>query len=172
MKTKLVFFSLFIFTLASVGAQPFLVPSNPPPTVQIAWNPVTFPGVTNYTLYYGAGSQQYTARLPLGNVTNTTFALPARGVMVFFAVTCTAGGLESPFSTELAYSAPMPPPAPTMKPLVVLTVQSSPTPQGMFADTGMTYSTSPDGPESFYRLKINRGFAFTTSPPPMPSLAK
>lgn len=115
------------------------------------------------------GSGQYTNKAPVGLSTNTTVVLPARGVTFFFAVTAVENhGLESVFSNEVNYTPPNPPAAPTMKPLVVLTVQSSPTPNGVFADSGMNWSQSPDLPQTFYKLKIDRGVMLSLASPPMP----
>jgi hypothetical protein len=169
MKRTLLFLSLFMFALLSAAAQPFLVPSNPPPVVQLSWGQSASGAVTNYYLYYGAASQQYTAKVPLGNVTNYLMTLPTRGVPFFFSVTAQAGGLESVFSNEINYTAPAPPSPAVMKPIVVLTVQSSSSPSGVFADAGMNWSLSPDAPQQFYKLKLNRGIIVALTPPPMPT---
>src|SRR5438045_3252906 len=172
MKTKLILLPLLCAALASAAAQPFLTVSNPAPVIGLAWNPSPTPGVTAYNLYYGVASQQYTNKTQMANMTNTSVTLPARGVQFFFAVTAVANGLESPFSNEVNYSAPTVPVAPSMRPLVVLTVQRAPTAQGVFADTSMTYTDDPNQPEATYRLKIDRGFALNIVPPPMPGAIK
>lgn len=153
---------------ASAAAQTFLVVSNPAPSVQLGWNPV--PSVSVYRLYYGVGSRQYTNMTSVGNVTNSSLTLPARGVAFFFAVTAVdSNGLESQFSNEITYTAPSPPAAPAMKPLVVLTVQTSPTPTGTFADSEMFWSLSPDTPQQYYKLRETRGVMLTVATPPLPS---
>ena len=77
------------------------------------------------------GSQRYTNSTIIGNQTNASITLPARGVTYYFAVTCTDNrGLESAFSNEVNYTPPAPPAPPTQKPLVVLVVQNAPSPQG------------------------------------------
>ena len=155
-------------TLCAQGAPPvFLVPSNPPPVVQLAWTSAGF-GLTNYNLYYGVGSLQYTNKTALGNVTNATVTLPARGVTFYFAVTANAQGLESGFSNEANYTPPNPPAPPTQKPLVVLVVQNAPSPAGPFIDAGMNWSVSPDGPQMFYRIALAKGMILATTTPPVP----
>jgi|GEM_PF-2890133 len=168
MKTKLTLLSLICFALNLAGAQQFLFPSNSPPVIQLAWNPSPSPNITNYSIYTGVGPRQYTNRLAFGTSTGATITLPARGVTFYFTVTAWASGQESDFSNEVSFTPASVPSAPTMKPLVVLTVQKSVSGQGTFADTQMTYSDDPGGPEAFYRLKVDRGFALTLTPPPMP----
>ena len=101
-------------TPPSAAAQPFLFPTNPVPVVLLAWSIVG--SATNYNLYYGVVTGGYTNKTPVGPVLNATLPLPARGVKFFFAVTAQAGGLESPFSNEVSYTAPAPPPAPVLQP--------------------------------------------------------
>ena len=155
---------------AATAAPIFLTPSNPVPVVQLAWNASTAPGVSNYTVYFGVGSQQYTNSTPVTNQTNASITLPARGVTYYFAVTCTDNrGLESAFSNEVNYTPPAPPAPPNLKPLVVLVVQNAPSPQGPFIDAGMNWSVSPDGPQMFYRLALAKGMILaTTALPPIP----
>lgn len=154
----------------AAAAQPLLVVSNPPPVVQLAWNPPASGTVSFYNVYYGVGSGQYTNKLNVGSSTNTTVTLPARGVAFFFAVTDVSSvGLESPFSNEVTYTAPSPLAPPTQKPLTVITVMKASTPTGAFADAGMNWSDTPDQPQTYYKLKIDRGIALSASAPPMPS---
>lgn len=163
--------SSLCMTCMAAAAQPFLVVSNPSPVVQLAWSPsVGSSTITNYNVVYGVGSGQYTNRTAVGLATNTTVTLPSRGVTFFFAVTAVENhGLESPFSNEVNYTPPNPPSAPTMKPLVVLTVMKSPSPTGVFADSGMNWSESPDQPQTYYKLKIDKGMMLSTATPPMPT---
>ena len=152
------------------NSQGFYVITNPAPTVSLAWNKSPDASVVGYNLYYGVASGSYTNIINVGSATNTTVVLPARGVTFFFAVTAyTLAGLESAFSNEVNYAPPNPPPAPTMKPLVVLTVMRAQTPTGVFADSGFNWSESPDQPQSFYKLRIDKGFALAITPPPMPT---
>jgi DNA-binding CsgD family transcriptional regulator len=147
----------------------FLVVSNPAPVVQLAWNPSSDSMVVAYSVYYGVGSGQYTNVTRLGNVTNAEITLPARGVRFYFAVTAsTSTGLESVFSNEVNYSPANPPAPPTQKPLTVLTVMKSTSPDGVFADAGMSWSDAPSDTASFYKLKIDRGVMLSLAPPPVP----
>jgi DNA-binding CsgD family transcriptional regulator len=156
--------------IAAAAQVPFLAPTNPAPEVQLAWTPSASTGITNYFMYLGVGSGQYTNKIALGNVTNATVTLPSRGVPFFFAVTAMASnGLESVFSNEITYTAPNPPAPPAMKPLVVLVVQSSPTSTGAFADAGMNWSLPPDAPEQFYKLRMQKGMVLSLAAPPMPT---
>lgn len=170
MKTLFAVLSLLTFTIADLaGAQtPFLVVSNPSPSVQLAWNPTTTPGATNYTVYYGVGSGQYTNKVAVGIVTNSTVILPARGVTYFFAVTVQVGGLESQFSNEVNFTPANPPAPPTQKPLTVITVMKSTTPTGVFVDSGMNWSDTPDQPQTYYKLRIDRGVMLSLATPPSP----
>lgn len=161
--------SLCMMCIAAAAQTPFLVVSNPSPSVQLAWNPSPGTGISFYRAYYGVGSGQYTNVTTLGNVTNTTIVLPARGVTYFFAVTAVdSGGLESPFSNEVSYSPRNPPPPPTQKPLTVITVMKSTSPTGVFADAGMNWSDTPDQPQTYYKLKIDRGVMLSLTAPPAP----
>lgn len=159
--------SLCLVCMAA-AAQPLLVVSNPPPVVQLAWSPSV--GAASYSVYYGIGSGQYTNRTVVGNVTNATITLPARGVTFFFVATASdSTGLESPFSNEVSYSPRNPPAPPVQKPLTVITVMKSQTPTGAFADAGMNWSDTPDQPQTYYKLKIDKGIALSTATPPIPS---
>jgi len=160
--------SLCLMCMAAGAQQPFLVVSNPAPVVQLAWNPSTASGVTNYTVYFGVGSGQYTNKTLVGNVTNAAITLPARGVTFYFAATATSGGLESLFSNEVNYTPPNPPAPPTQKPLTVLTVMKSTAPDGVFADSGMNWSGTPDQPMAYYKLRIDRGIMLSVIQPPAP----
>lgn len=175
MKISKISITLFFVALCSdalcAQAQAFLVPTNPAPQVSLSWNLPTLTGsnITNVYLYQGSASGQYTNKIPLGVATNTTFVLNARGVAFFFAVTLKdSNGLESVFSNEVNYTAPNPPPPPTMKPLVVLVVQSAPSATGAFAQTGMNWSVASDQPEQAFRLQIQRGIVTAQATPPMP----
>ena len=71
----------------------------------VAWNPILAPDVTGYRVYYGQTSRTYSAHVDVTNSSATIFGLFA-GTTYFFAVTATAAGLESPFSTEIRYTVP------------------------------------------------------------------
>jgi len=173
MKNVLPLISIVTLSL-SASAAPFLVPSNPPPVVQLAWTPA--PNTTNTTLYYGVGSGQYTNKTLLGATNGTIVTLPARGVTYFFAVTDTQGGLESGFSSEVSYTPAVPPAPPSgMLPPVTLVVQTKNSPQDfMWVDTGMSWSVDPTQPEALFRLDARQSFAVapqirkSVSMPPLP----
>lgn len=158
-----------MFLCSAAAAQSFLVVSNPAPAVQLAWTPpVGSPGITGYKVYVGVGSQQYTNATEVGLVTNVSITLPARGVQYFFAVTTHTALLESPFSNEVTYTPPNPPAAPSMKPLTVISVLKSSKPNGLYADAGMNWSESPDQPETYYKLKIDKGVILSLVAPLVP----
>ena len=84
--------------------------------VALQWNPTTrnvdgsIPrDLTGYRVYWGAASQAYTAATNVGNVTQATISGLADGSTSYLAVTTlNALGRESPFSTELRWTAPLP----------------------------------------------------------------
>jgi hypothetical protein len=161
--------SLCLMCVAA-AAQPFLVVSNPPPQVQLAWSPPTTGVPSFYNVYWGTSSGQYTNALNVGNVTNVTLTVPTRGVMFVYAVTAVdSHGLQSIFSNEVSYTAPNPPGPPTQKPLTVITVMKSTTPTGIFADAGMNWSDTPTQPQVYYKLKIDHGIMLSAATPPLPS---
>lgn len=84
---------------AGVSAQPLS-------GVTLAWNPSAGSGIAGYRLYQGVASQTYTNVIEVGNVTNATVSGLSAGVTYFFAVTAyDINGLESPFSSEISYTA-------------------------------------------------------------------
>jgi len=121
---------LAILLLATVCAQAqWLGPSNPPPSVKLAWDAATnnLTPITNYFLYYGQGSRQYTVKLVVG--LNLTLTVPnlTRGTMYYFAATAQdANGMESDFSNEISWQPTYVPSPPRMKAPVVLTAQVKP----------------------------------------------
>lgn len=146
-----------IISLFALSAQAFLVVTNPPANVQLAWNASITPGYITYNIYYGTGSGQYSTKVFCG--TNLTATIPnlTRGTTYYFAATALdTNGLESSFSNEVNYMPPNPPLPPTMKPVVLLTVQtkSSPT-SGQWADAGMNWSVDPNQTQQLYRLQAS-----------------
>jgi hypothetical protein len=63
MKTLNYLVLLFLLTAPAQAATGYLVPSNPPPVVQLTWDLV--PGMS-YNVYYGVGSGAYTNKVPVG----------------------------------------------------------------------------------------------------------
>lgn len=154
-----------------------VMPTNPAPVVSLLWDPSTGPNVTvtNYFIYYGTASRQYTTKIPVGNVTNTTIQLPQRGVTFYFGATAQdTNALESEFSNEVTYGAPPLPPAPNLKPPVRVIAQTAPSvtsPQWAdFAEVTLGATQ----PEQVFRLKIVEPekplIAANTSPRPARSL--
>jgi hypothetical protein len=76
-------------------------------SVTLAWNAVTNAGVAGYNTYTGPVSLQYTNVVFAGNNTNVTIFGLYPGSTYYFAVTTLASsGLESGYSTEIAYTVP------------------------------------------------------------------
>jgi sulfur relay (sulfurtransferase) complex TusBCD TusD component (DsrE family) len=75
-------------------------------SVTLAWDPS--PGtdvITNYNLYYGAASATYTNVVPAGTNTTVTISNLVGGTTYYFAATAVdTNGLESVYSTEVAYT--------------------------------------------------------------------
>jgi hypothetical protein len=138
------------------AATGYLVPSNPPPVVQLTWDLV--PGMT-YNLYYGVGSGAYTNKVAVGATNYATVVLPARGVTYFFAATAVADGLESDFSQEVSFRPAQPPSPPTgMRPPIVLSLQwKSAANDAEWADAGMNWGVWPETPSGLFRLQVSVG---------------
>lgn len=77
-------------------------------SVTLAWNQSQDPAIAGYNIYYGGSSRYYTNRISVGNATNATIPGLIQGITYYFAATTySASGIESPFSSELAYLVPM-----------------------------------------------------------------
>ena len=143
--------------LAFTAQAQFLVPSNPPPVISLAWGAVTNASLAHYNLYYGVGSGQYTNKTNVGATNFATVTLPGRGPTYYFAVTDTStNGLESGFSNEVTDTpaTPLPPPPGLQSPLV-LTAQWKPsvaTP--LWASAGMDWTVDPRQANGVFRLMI------------------
>jgi len=145
MNKLLLLASILAGTLLVADAQSatFLFPVNPPAQVSLAWDRSPDASVISYNMYYGVGSRQYTNKTSIGNVTNSTVFLPARGPMYFFAVTASnSAGLESDFSNEATYTPKFLPPPQALRTNVVqvaMLLERSDEPLGpwtLFADLG------------------------------------
>jgi len=170
---------LFLGLILTAPAASYLAVTNPPCVIQLAWDPSPDPTVTNYFIYSGVGSFQYTNRASVGNVTNCTVSL-VRGATYYFAATAQAGGLESIFSNEISYTPKAPPGAPGLHPPVTLVVESKKTASDAWADAGMDWSLSPEASTQLFRLRISvapaaaqvaaneRTPAEKLEPPPLP----
>jgi hypothetical protein len=76
-------------------------------SVTLAWDGSTSAGIAGYRVYYGTTTGIYTNSVTAGNVTTNTVTGLAAGVTYFFAVTSyDTNALESPFSSEISYTAP------------------------------------------------------------------
>lgn len=85
-------------------------------SVTLAWDQSPDPTVAKYNVYYGVASGVYTNITPVSPVTNTTvtFTPMVRGTKYYFAATCVnTNGLESLYSTEISWTSPSLPTAPT-----------------------------------------------------------
>jgi len=81
--------------------------------VGLAWNPSVSPDVVGYKIYQGPASRTYSTNYNAGNTTNFIVAVDAGSTNFFAATAYTSAGLESPFSTEASYVAPLPTPPST-----------------------------------------------------------
>lgn len=86
-----------------------LGPSNPPPSVTATWSPSPSPGITNYNVYWGGASGNYTNVVAAGTNLTVTISQISRGGTYFFAATAMAGGLESVPTPEVQATIPQVP---------------------------------------------------------------
>jgi hypothetical protein len=78
-------------------------------SVELAWDASTDPAVAGYRLYEGAASRVYTNTMDVGKATIGTVSNLVGGVTYYFAVTdYDTNGLESDYSSEVAYTVPLP----------------------------------------------------------------
>jgi hypothetical protein len=86
-------------------------------TVTLAWSANPEPNIAGYRLYYGIASRIYTQHLDTGNSTTATVSSLLPGTTYFFATTAyNTLGVESIFSSELAYTTPSQTPTPSPSP--------------------------------------------------------
>lgn len=134
----------------------YLVPSNPPPVVQLAWNASASPNIINYLIYCGTASRLYTTNYAAG--TNLTLSISnlTRGVTYYFTATAKdSAGLESDWCNEVSWMPALPPAPPAMKQVVALVVQTKlSATNGSWADSGMDWSIPPGNPEQLFRLRV------------------
>jgi hypothetical protein len=142
---------------AATAAPVLLSPSNAPPSVELAWNAaaidIILGPVTNYNIYEGAASGQYTVEIPAGTNLVLTVSNLARGTQYFFNVTSQAGGLESGFGGEISYTPQPPPPAPVFQPIIILHAQASPAATGPWTDLAVL-QVSATNAAGFFRTQI------------------
>lgn len=90
-------------------------------SVTLAWNASAAADVAGYRVYEGTASHLYSSVLDVSTNTQATLSGLTVGSTYFFAVTAyAAGGIESPFSSEISYR--VPPPAPVLQ----MTITPSP----------------------------------------------
>jgi hypothetical protein len=88
---------------------------SPPAAVTLQWDSSTDPTITNYNVYIGTSSGDYTQVIAAGNTNQITIPI-MRGVTYYFAATDVADtGLESLFSNEISYTAPGRPAPPVIR---------------------------------------------------------
>ena len=76
-------------------------------SVMLGWEPSPDPNAVGYNIYYGTASHNYTSKVSVGNVTNTTLNGLTGGNTYFFAATTyDAANQESGFSNEASYGVP------------------------------------------------------------------
>jgi len=79
-------------------------------SVTLAWNRSSDTNVAGYKIYDGVASHTYTNTINAGNATNATISGLIPGTTYYFAATTySCLGVESPFSSEVSYTAPIVP---------------------------------------------------------------
>lgn len=77
--------------------------------VTLAWDPNPEPDIDCYFLHYGTSSGDYTTTVNTGDTTTYTVSGLEPGATCYFTVTaCNTDGLESGYSNEVSYTAPLP----------------------------------------------------------------
>lgn len=78
-------------------------------SVTLAWDPSNSSSIAGYRLYEGIASRTYTNVIVAGKAATATFSGLVSGATYFFAVTAyDTNGIESDFSIEITYTAPLP----------------------------------------------------------------
>jgi len=99
--TQLMILAALIFA-ASASAQ--ITSTN---QVVLVWDPSPSTNITNYALYWGTASREYTNVVNTGTNLTATVGSLTRGVTYHFAATAKDGfGMESDFSDEATYTVP------------------------------------------------------------------
>ena len=96
---------LGLFVCLAFISLPRVASADIAPGVSLAWDRSASTNVAGYRVYFGPSSREYTNSAYVGNVTSNLVNGLNTGTRYFFAVTAIgATGLESDFSTELAYT--------------------------------------------------------------------
>lgn len=149
---------LLIFLLAATAsAQGYLFPTNPIPGVTVSlYNSPSTNVITNYNIYYGVGSVQYTNKTLIGTNLVCRITNLVRGVTYYFNATATDNqGYESSFDGEKSITINSLPEPPTLKPIAILTVQMKNDQQEGWCDTDFTMPIAADKTIAEFRLKID-----------------
>src|SRR6266446_704159 len=86
-------------------------------SVTLAWDANTAPNIVGYRLYTGTTSGVYTQQIEVGNNTSTSVSNLVDGTTYFFAVTdYNTSGVESAYSNQVSYTAPLATPTPPTTP--------------------------------------------------------
>ncbi len=79
----------------------------------LTWDASPATDITNYTVYLGTSSSDYTTLVQAGPVTHVTITNLVPGLTYFLAVTASdSSGIESEYSNEITFSVPAGRPAP------------------------------------------------------------
>jgi hypothetical protein len=88
------------------------LPAKAASSLIIAWTQSSNTNVVGYKVYFGNTSHLYTNVIIAGNVTSTIIPKIVGGMTYYIAATTyNAAGIESAYSTEVSYTAPMVAPA-------------------------------------------------------------
>jgi len=141
--------------LLCVATQGALFPTNPVPTVTLAWDASV--GATGYKIYKGPSTRNYTNVYDAGsNQIYTVRGGFAYGQRIYFAATAYNLVGESDFSQEVSWLAPSLPESPTSlrttNALLKVSVETAPAPGGPWSPL-TTLSTITSSP-GFFRSRI------------------
>jgi len=121
--------------------------------VTLAWNPDANPLVAGYNVYFWMNGGVSTNKVSVGNATMVTINnLVAGSTYLFAATTYDALGLESPFSSQISYTVPLPP---TLNALYNLTVLENAGPQVVNLSGITTGATSQNQPMTVWASSSN-----------------
>lgn len=127
---------------------PAAVAVSPMVNATLAFDPSPSPEVAGYRLYWGVRSGSYTNAVRIGNQTMVIASNLVRGVKYYFAATAyDTNGLESPFSNEAVFPAPM-------TNYASVFVESSGSATGQWTNFWQLTLTNPPGSSQFFRFGI------------------
>ena len=124
-------------TLLTLAADVVSAKSDAQP-VTMVWNFSPNAAVTNYNVYYGVASGDYTNEIVVGNYSSATIAGLVPGVSYYFAVTAEdTNGMESAYSNEIDYQVPVSTTVPV--------IASQPTNMQVLAGSNALFSVTANG---------------------------